>query len=131
MTIQVFDVSAHLDDEETISAYLSAALKDPNHDAFLLALDNAYKLVFESGRSPKMVLDCMDKDASEKLENWLKSFYEARANEKDVSRAVIQGFRTGQFAQEGHGALALAAFLYGSNSDANFSMLEVIESVKA
>lgn len=43
MAIQVFDVSAHLSDEETIRAYLSAALEDPNPDAFLLALSNVAK----------------------------------------------------------------------------------------
>jgi len=43
VTIQAFDVSAHLDDEETIRAYLSAALEDPNPDAFLLALGNVAK----------------------------------------------------------------------------------------
>jgi len=43
VTIQAFDVSAHLDDEETIRAYLSAALEDPNSDAFLLALGNVAK----------------------------------------------------------------------------------------
>ncbi|MGV8842682.1 MAG: addiction module antidote protein [Pseudomonas sp.] len=43
MIIQSFDVSAHLDDEETIRAYLSAALEDPNPDAFLLALGNVAK----------------------------------------------------------------------------------------
>ncbi len=43
MTIQLFDVSAHLSDEETIRAYLSAALEDPNPDAFLLALSNVDK----------------------------------------------------------------------------------------
>lgn len=43
MSMQVFDVSAHLSDEETIRAYLSAALEDPNPDAFLLALSNVAK----------------------------------------------------------------------------------------
>jgi probable addiction module antidote protein len=43
VTIQAFDVSAHLDDEETIRAYLSAALEDSNPDAFLLALGNVAK----------------------------------------------------------------------------------------
>ena len=41
--MQAFDVSAHLDDAETIRAYLSAALEDPNPDAFLLALGNVAK----------------------------------------------------------------------------------------
>lgn len=95
------------------------------------ALDNAYSLVFESGSNPKMVLDCMDKDARENCENWLNSFYEVGTSAKDVGRAVIQGFRNGQFAQEGHGAFALAAFLYGADTDAKFSMLDIIGSVKA
>jgi len=43
VAIQAFDVSAHLDDEETIRAYLSAALEDPNPNAFLLALGNVAK----------------------------------------------------------------------------------------
>lgn len=43
MAIQAFDVSAHLSDEETIQAYLSAALEDPNPEAFLLALSNVAK----------------------------------------------------------------------------------------
>ncbi|GAB1395144.1 putative addiction module antidote protein [Rhodocyclaceae bacterium] len=33
-----FDVADYLDDEETISAYLTAALADPDPDAFLVAV---------------------------------------------------------------------------------------------
>ncbi len=33
-----FDVADYLDDEETISAYLTAALADPDPDAFLSAV---------------------------------------------------------------------------------------------
>lgn len=33
-----FDVADYLDDEETISAYLAAALADPDPDAFLVAV---------------------------------------------------------------------------------------------
>lgn len=95
------------------------------------ALDKAFGLVFVDGSSPKMVLDCMDKGDRENCENWLNSFYEVGVNSKDVGRAVIMGFRSGNFATEGHGALALAAFLYGADSNAKFSMLDIIGSVKA
>jgi ParB family chromosome partitioning protein len=95
------------------------------------ALDKAFSLVFESGSSAKMVLDCMEKDERENCKNWLNSFYEVGTSSKDVSRAVIMGFRSGNFATEGHGALALAAFLYGADSNAKFSMLDIIGSVKA
>jgi probable addiction module antidote protein len=33
-----FDAADYLDDEETISAYLTAALNDPDPDAFLVAV---------------------------------------------------------------------------------------------
>ncbi|MBC9073030.1 putative addiction module antidote protein [Thauera sp. CAU 1555] len=33
-----FDAADYLDDEETIAAYLSAALEDPNPDVFLTAV---------------------------------------------------------------------------------------------
>ena len=42
-TLQPFDVSSHLDDDEVMGAYLSAALEDQNPDAFLLALGNVAK----------------------------------------------------------------------------------------
>ncbi|WP_293930925.1 addiction module antidote protein [Iodobacter sp.] len=37
-TFTPFDVADHLDDEETISAYLSEALADPDPAMFLLAI---------------------------------------------------------------------------------------------
>ena len=95
------------------------------------ALSNAYGLIFESGSSPKMVLECMKQEERDNCETWLTSFYEAGITAKDVGRAVLQGFRNGQFAQEGPGAFALAAFLYGCDSEAKFSMLNILGSVKA
>lgn len=38
--LQTFDVAAHLKDEETIRAYLQAALDDPAPEALWLALGN-------------------------------------------------------------------------------------------
>ncbi|ENQ9243453.1 TPA: DNA-binding protein [Pseudomonas aeruginosa] len=38
--LQTFDVAAHLKDEETIRAYLQAALDDPTPEALWLALGN-------------------------------------------------------------------------------------------
>ena len=34
-----FDVADYLDNEETVAAYLSAALEDPDPDAFLVAVE--------------------------------------------------------------------------------------------
>jgi probable addiction module antidote protein len=38
-----FDASEYLDDEEVIAEYLTAALEDPNPEAFLLAVANVAK----------------------------------------------------------------------------------------
>jgi probable addiction module antidote protein len=38
-----FDVSEHLNDEEVIAEYLTAALEDPNPDVFLVAVGNVAK----------------------------------------------------------------------------------------
>lgn len=95
------------------------------------ALDRAFGLVFESGSDPKMVLDCMSEEERENCENWLHSFYDAGTAAKDISQTVILGFRSGNFAADGYGAFALSAFLYGADSDAKFSVLNIIGSVKA
>lgn len=41
--LRSFDVAAHLDDEETIRAYLQAALDDRTPGALWLALDNVVR----------------------------------------------------------------------------------------
>lgn len=94
------------------------------------ALDEAYSAIFESGRSPAAALDAMAKEERENCENWLRSFYDVGVSAKDIGRTVIQGLRVGQFAQEGHGAFALSAFLYGADAEAKFSLLNIMGSVK-
>jgi len=51
--LRLFDVASHLQDEETIRAYLQAALDDPDPAALLLALQNATKALQEIFRSAK------------------------------------------------------------------------------
>lgn len=94
-------------------------------------LNNAYVNIFEHGSSPKTVLDVMQADDKEAVDAWLHSFYDAGVKAKDVGRAVIQGFRNGQFSSDGEGAFALVAFLQGADSEAKFSLLNVFGSVKA
>lgn len=94
-------------------------------------LNNAYINIFEHGSSPKTVLDVMTAEDKETVDAWLHSFYDAGVKATDVGRAVIQGFRNGQFASNGEGAFALVAFLQGADSEAKFSLLNVFGSVKA
>lgn len=93
-------------------------------------LNNAYTNIFEHGSSPKTILDVMPKDDKDTVEAWLHSFYDAGKQAKDVGRAVIQGFRNGQFSSDGDGAFALVAFLHGADSEAKFSLINVFGSVK-
>lgn len=93
-------------------------------------LNTAYTNIFEHGSSPKTILDVMPKDDKDTVEAWLHSYYEAGKQAKDVGRAVIQGFRNGQFSSDGDGAFALVSFLHGADSEAKFSLINVFGSVK-
>ena len=94
------------------------------------ALSTAYVNIFEHGSSPKTVYDVMPKDDKEAIEGWLHSYYDAGTKAKDAGRAVIQGFRNGQFSSDGEGAFALVAFLHGADSGAKFNLLNILGSVK-
>jgi ParB family chromosome partitioning protein len=93
-------------------------------------LNDAYDNIFELGSNPKTVIEVMSAEEKETVDAWLRSFYDAGVSVKDVSRTVIQGFRSGQFSSEAVGAFALAAFLQGVDSDAKYSLLNVLGSVK-
>lgn len=93
-------------------------------------LNKAYVNIFEFGSSPKTLLDVMSADEKDTVDAWLHSFYDAGVKAKDVGRAVIQGFRNGQFASDGEGAFALVAFLHGADSEAKYNLLNVFGSVK-
>lgn len=94
-------------------------------------LGRAYVNLFEFGASPKTLLDLMQPDERESVEAWLLTFYEAGKQAKDSARAVMQGFRNGQFACDGDGAFALVAFLHGADSGAKFNLLNILGTVKA
>jgi len=93
-------------------------------------LSKIFKLVNVSGVSPVESLTHMTSSEQEACTNWLYSLYDAGSASKDIGQAVMQGFRSGNFATEGHGAFALVAFLYGADSDAKFNMLNIIGSAK-
>lgn len=93
-------------------------------------LADAYAAICEKGNSPKGTLDKIKGQARQDVEDWLHSFYDVGVATKDVGKAVMQGFRNGQFAQTGSGAFALSSFLYGVQQDVKFSVLNVFGSVK-
>lgn len=93
-------------------------------------LNKAFGNITEFGAVPAMIADTMTDSEKELVDDWLLSFYDAGQQTKDVGRAVMLGFRNGQFSTEGAGAFALAAFLYGADTDAKFSIVNVFGSVK-
>lgn len=94
-------------------------------------LADAYARIYQKGESVQAVLNSMSSEERDGAENWLTAFYEQGIEAKDVGSAVIRGFRSGIFSTEDHGAFALAAFLYGLDSEGKFSMLNILGSVKA
>lgn len=93
-------------------------------------LDNAYSKIFEFGSSASMLLELMAPEQEEEVSTWLAKYYEAGKQSKDTGRAVMQGFRNGQFATDGHLAFALVAFLQGADSGAKFSVTNILGSAK-
>jgi len=93
-------------------------------------LNKAFGNITEFGAVPALIADTMTDSEKELVDDWLLSFYDAGQQTKDVGRAVMLGFRNGQFSTEGAGAFALAAFLYGADTDAKFSVVNVFGSVK-
>lgn len=93
-------------------------------------LNNAYVNIFEHGSNPNTVLTAMSDDDRIDVDVWLRAFHVKGAAEKDVGRAVIQGFRAGQFASDGGEAFALVAFLQGADGR-KYSLLDVLSSIRA
>jgi len=94
-----------------------------------VALNEAYKRAIEGDTALKVLEDMAAH--KESMKDHLLTHYNAGRDAKDLSRAVMRGLRGNQFATTGAGALALAAFLYGSDSAAKFSLVDIIGSVKA
>lgn len=93
-------------------------------------LAKAYMDIFEFKASPRTLLDVLPKEHVQAMDDWLRSYYDAGKQAKDVGAAVIRGFREGQFAADGDGGLQLVAFLHGADSNAKFSLLNILGAVK-
>lgn len=91
-------------------------------------LNDAYLDIVEHGSNPKTVLFEMSPTDRKGAENWLHEIYEKGKKEKYLGRAVIQGFRTGWFSEDGAASFALVAFLQGS-AGAKFSLPDIFSGV--
>lgn len=95
-------------------------------------LDAVLSAVYDRSVKGDAALKILEDMAAHKdaLNEFLFTNYTAGKNVLDISRAVLKGFRVEKFSTTGAGALALSAFLYGSDIDATFSMVDIIGSVK-
>jgi ParB family chromosome partitioning protein len=94
------------------------------------ALDRAYSLI-KDGAKARMFLDTLSEVEREDVITWLASLYDAGKQAKDMTAAVVKGFRNEMFATEGSGAYALIAFLQGADSNVkSFNALNVLALVK-
>lgn len=94
-------------------------------------LGGVYERIFEKGASPSAVLNGLagaDRDAAT---SHLVAFYEAGKQCKAIARTVRLGLQSGNFAPDGAGALALAAFLHGTETGTKFALLNVFGCIKA
>ena len=93
-----------------------------------LILDKAFESA-QAGLDVQKIIETMGNQRDD-INEHLLTHYNAGKNVLDISRAVLIGFRVQKFSTTGAGALALSAFLYGSDIDATFSMVDIIGSVK-
>ncbi|MGY4831851.1 ParB/RepB/Spo0J family partition protein (plasmid) [Sphaerotilaceae bacterium SBD11-9] len=93
-------------------------------------LAKAYMDVYEFKTPPRTLLDVMTKEQVQVMDDWLRSFYDGGTKAKNVGADVMRGFREGHFATDADGALQLVAFLQGADSEAKFSLLNILGAVK-
>ena len=94
-------------------------------------LGRVYEQVFDKGSSPGNALKGLAKDDEEAVTSYLVNFYEAGKQCKTIARAVRLGLQSGDFAPDGAGALALVAFLHGTEAGTRFVLLNVFGCIKA
>ncbi len=95
-------------------------------------LNRVYELITGKGKSntAKNVIASLSQSEKEVVENWLQSFYDSGSSASNIGNLVIQGLHNGPFSSCGSGAFALAAFLNGVDSKAQFSLLNIFGNIK-
>jgi hypothetical protein len=100
------------------------------------ALDTLFDQLSLPGATVKKALSGLSESERTDVGAWLYTFYDAgqHAMTKKGQRAellasaVLQGFAGNQFAPSGSGALALAAFLHGTDVHAEYDLSAVLKA---
>ncbi|MFJ3465771.1 ParB/RepB/Spo0J family partition protein [Achromobacter spanius] len=99
-------------------------------EEIIAVLDRAYANITEFGADPKVVHNTMLETERVACNDWLSDFFDKGVGAMNVSRTVITGLRDGGFSTKGAGAFAMSAYLDGTDLNAQFSLLDVLASVK-
>lgn len=90
----------------------------------------AYAEIADGKTDAATLLAGLQESERDALDGWLHTFFSAGEQCKTLAVGVLQGFRSGNFSDDGYGALALVAFLHGAESDTQFNLLNILASVK-
>lgn len=125
---QDFFADAKKEDTET-DITTNNTEKETNTPVSLL-LDVAYTAIFVRGENPRNILESMDNKDIDLIDAWLHGFYDVGTNAKDAGRTALQCLRDNHFSSDGAGAFAFISFMYGVDSEAKYSLLNIFGSVK-
>ena len=100
------------------------------------ALDALYAQLSFPGGTVKKALGSLSESDRTDVGAWLYTFYDAgrhttkgKASRAElVANAVLQGLANNEFAPSGSGALALAAFLHGTDDDTEYELSAVLKA---
>lgn len=100
-------------------------------DVAKAVLDRAYSNIAEFGADPKMISHAMTSEERDACQQWLKQFFDQGVGAENVSRTVMCSLRDGVFSTAGAGAFAMTAYLDGTDMKAQFTLVNVLASVRA
>lgn len=123
------DFFADAKKEDTETEITTDTEKETNTPVSLL-LGIAYTAIFVRGENPRNILESMSNEDIDLIDAWLRGFYDAGTNAKDAGRTALQCLRDDHFSSDGAGAFAFVSFMYGVDSEAKYSLLNIFGSIK-
>ncbi len=86
----------------------------------------------EKRKRPETILAALEDGEAEVLIEQLRPMFNQGHKARDTAHAVLAGLRSGSFAPDGHGALALAAFLRGADSGSTdeFALDDILKAAR-
>jgi len=123
-------VAVIADSKQSDSSADDSSINQATKESVELVLSLVYNAILVQNDKPETVLERMSHNDREMVEAWLKVFYDMGMQSMNAGRDALKYLREDQFAPDGIGAFAFAAFMNGVEHDAQFSLLNIFGSVK-